>query len=140
MHRFPIDFALAPKSLGSRISGGALATTARALRMMGHVTVKFRWTTPAKDYARLARSVMKAKNNTTVVEAQSLRHNIRLFRYVLSDVRRICGCLRRLFASQSLVVIMNIDKPKGMLAKKSLLHCHLFAFLAFQGENRNFLS
>ena len=27
-------------------SGGALATIARALRMMGHVTVKFRWTTP----------------------------------------------------------------------------------------------
>ena len=43
---FPIALVLAPKSLGSRISGGALATTARALRMMGHVTVKFRWTIP----------------------------------------------------------------------------------------------
>ena len=42
MHHFPIAFALAPKSLGSRISGGALATTARALLMVGHVTVKFR--------------------------------------------------------------------------------------------------
>ena len=29
---------MAPKSLGPRISGGAFATTARALRMMGHVT------------------------------------------------------------------------------------------------------
>ena len=48
MHHSPIAFVLAPKSLGSRISGGALATTARALRMMGHVTVKFRWTTPDK--------------------------------------------------------------------------------------------
>ena len=42
MHHFPIAFALAPKSLGSRISGGALATTARAPLMVGHVTVKFR--------------------------------------------------------------------------------------------------
>ena len=42
MHHFPIAFALAPKSLGSRISGGALATTARALLVVGHVTVKFR--------------------------------------------------------------------------------------------------
>ena len=38
--------ALAPKSLGSRISVGALATTAHALRIMGHMVVKFRWTTP----------------------------------------------------------------------------------------------
>ena len=50
MHHFPIAFALAPKSLGSRISGGALATYSRALRMMGHVTVKFRWTTPGNSY------------------------------------------------------------------------------------------
>ena len=42
MHHFPIAFALAAKSLGSRISGGALATTARVLLMLGHVTVKFR--------------------------------------------------------------------------------------------------
>ena len=42
MHHFPIAFALAPESLGSRISGGALATTARALLMVGHVAVKFR--------------------------------------------------------------------------------------------------
>ena len=39
MRHFPIAFALAPKSLGSRISGGALAITARALLMVGHVTV-----------------------------------------------------------------------------------------------------
>ena len=51
MTHFPIAFVLVPKSLGSRIPGGALATTARALsrgshHMMGHVTVKIRWTTP----------------------------------------------------------------------------------------------
>ena len=63
MHHFPIAFVLAPKSLGSRISGGALATNARALRMMGHVTVKFRWTTPGyKNIAATAqRPALEAK-------------------------------------------------------------------------------
>ena len=41
MHHFVIAFALDPKSLASIISGGALATTASAPLMVGHVTVKF---------------------------------------------------------------------------------------------------
>ena len=46
MHNFPIAFALAPESLRSIISKGALAINARALRMMDHATVKLRWATP----------------------------------------------------------------------------------------------
>ena len=45
MRHLPIVFVLAPKSLGSRISGGALATSVRALRMMGHTIVKLSWAT-----------------------------------------------------------------------------------------------
>ena len=52
MHHFPIAFALAPNPLGSIISGGALVTTVRALLMVGHVTVKLRWTTPGNSINR----------------------------------------------------------------------------------------
>ena len=71
MHHFPIAFALAQKSLGSRISGGAFATTARALHMMGHVTVKFRWTTGTTPIKSHVQYVLLRTHNINSVDANN---------------------------------------------------------------------
>ena len=46
---------------------------------------------------------------------------------------------KRLLASQPAALMINIDKPKSLLIKKSIITGHFWTFLAFQSENRSFL-
>ena len=71
-----------------------------------------------------------------MVNTQNLRYNIRLFIFTWTPHLRLCTGL---FASQSPVVMINTDKPKSLCTKKTYFR-PIWTFLAFQGENRSFLS
>ena len=70
-----------------------------------------------------------AKKYTAVGDAQSLRHNVYLFIVTCAPHLRLVY-YRRLLASQPLVVMINIDKPKRLSAKKkTLLQAPIIFFL-----------